>query len=240
MKDIEPAFLQIRNLNILDDNIFKSNIIEKFDTQLINKITEYILKLRVIINQDTYSQAVGPLKDINDLIEGSFSYNINFIKEINEKQNMLKEIKYYRKIKGDGNCFYRAVLIQLFEIIILNKKIDTLKGIILEVVQCYNNSENEKYLKINSTEIIKHKLCIRILISIYLKLMNNKIDEAYRIFIYSMNTCKHFDLGLIWYYRYTLYRYIQSNQLNMFSQNFDILIGNLLPEKYEKDEHFLY
>ena len=110
MKDIEPAFLQIRNLNILDDNIFKSNIIEKFDTQLINKITEYILKLRVIINQDTYSQAVGPLKDINDLIEGSFSYNINFIKEINEKQNMLKEIKYYRKIKGDGNCFYKAVL----------------------------------------------------------------------------------------------------------------------------------
>jgi len=110
MKDIEPAFLQVRKLNIIDDNIFKSNIIEKFDTQLINKITEYILKLRVIINQDTYSQAVGPLKDINDLIEGSFSYNINFIKEINEKQNMLKEIKYYRKIKGDGNCFYKAVL----------------------------------------------------------------------------------------------------------------------------------
>ena len=110
MKDIEPAFLQIRNLNILDDNIFKSNIIEKCYTKLINNITEYILKLRVIINQDTYSQAVGPLKDINDLIEGSFSYNINFIKEINEKQNMLKEIKYYRKIKGDGNCFYKAVL----------------------------------------------------------------------------------------------------------------------------------
>ena len=56
MKDIEPAFLQIRNLNILDDNIFKSNIIEKCYTKLINNITEYILKLRVIINQDTYSQ----------------------------------------------------------------------------------------------------------------------------------------------------------------------------------------
>ena len=110
MKEIEPAFLQIRNLNILDDNIFKSNIIEKCYTKLINKITEYILKLRVIINQDTYSQAVGPLKNINDLIEGSFSYNINFIKEINETQNMLKEIKYYRKIKGDDNCFYRVVL----------------------------------------------------------------------------------------------------------------------------------
>ena len=110
MKDIEPAFLQIRNLNILDDNIFKSNIIEKCYTKLINNITEYILKLRVIINQYTYSQAIGLLKDINDLIEGSFSYNINFIKEINETQNMLKEIKYYRKIKGDGNCFYKNVL----------------------------------------------------------------------------------------------------------------------------------
>ena len=240
MKDIEPAFLQIRNLNILDDNIFKSNIIEKCYTKLINKITEYILKLRVIINQDTYSQAVGPLKDINDLIEGSFSYNINFIKEINEKQNMLKEIKYYRKIKGDGNCFYRSVLIQLFEIIIFNNKIDILKGIILDVVQCYNKPENEKYLKINSTESIKHNLCIKILICIYFKLLDNKINEAYKIFIYSMNSCKHFDLGLIWYYRYTLYRYIQDNELKMFSENFDILIGNLLPEIYEKDGNFLY
>ena len=240
IKDIELEFLQVRKLNILDDKVFKSNIIEKYDMKIIDNLSEYILKLRIITNQDTYSQSVGPLKDINDLIEGSFSYNINFIKEITEKQKMLQEIKYYRKIKGDGSCFYRAVLFQLFEIIIFNKKSDILKGIILDVVQCYNNTENEKYLKINSTESIKSKLCIRILISIYLKLINNKINEAYKILIYSMNSCKHFDLGLIWYYRYTLYRYIQNNQMKMFSENFDILIGNLLPEIYEKDGHFLF
>ena len=240
MKDIEPAFLQVRKLNILDDKIFKSNIIEKHDKTTINNLTDYILKLRMLTNQDTYSQSVGPLKDINDLIEGSFSYNISFLNEINEKQKMLQEIKYYRKIKGDGNCFYRSVLIQLFEIIIFNNKIDVLKGIILDVVQCYNKPENEKYLKINSTESIKHNLCIKILICIYFKLLDNKINEAYKIFIYSMNSCKHFDLGLIWYYRYTLYRYIQDNELKMFSENFDILIGNLLPEIYEKDGNFLY
>ena len=240
MKDIKPQFLEVKQLNILSDEIFESNIIPKYDLNTIKDLSNYILNLKMIIEHNTFSQSVGPLKEIDDLIEGSSNYNINLKDEILQKQEILKDILYYRRIKGDGNCFYRCIFVQLFENIIFNNKINTLKGIILEVCQCYNNKNNEKYLKINSKDNINYKLCIRILIAIYLKLKENKIEEAYKIFIYSMNKCQHFDLGFIWYFRYALFRYIQDNKGLFFSEDFEILIGNLLPEKFEINGEFLF
>ena len=123
---------------------------------------------------------------------------------------------------------------------IFNKKIEYLKGFIWDINKCYENKNNEKYLKINSKEIIKHQLCIKILITIYYKLIEDNIEDAYKIFLFSMNSCKHFDLGLIWYYRYELYLYIKENENKLFSEKFDVLIGNLLPSKFEKDGNFLF
>ena len=61
---------------------------------------------------------------------------------------------------------------------------------------------------IDSTNKIKKDLVIEILIVIYLTLKEKKVEFAYKIFIYSIHSCKTFDLGLVWYYRYTLFKYI--------------------------------
>ena len=239
-KSTENDYLSIRKLSIIDDESFEINIIQKYNSNTIQYLSEYILNLKIYINNINDTQSIGPLMDIDYLIESVYLYNIHYKEEIILKKKMLKEIKYYRRVKGDGNCFYRTVIFQLFEIIIFNKKIEYLKGFIWDVNKCYENENNEKYLKINSTETIKYKLCIEILITIYYKLIEDNIEDAYKLFIFSMNSCKHFDLGLIWYYRYELFLYIKENENKLFSKNFDILIGNLLPNKFEKDGEFLF
>ena len=239
-KSTESDYLSIRELSIIDDESFELNIIQKYDINVIQYLTDFILNLKIYMDKINDNQCIGPLMDINNLIEGVYLYNKHYKEEIIEKREMLKDIKYYRRIRGDGNCFYRTVIFQLFEIIIFNKKIEYLKGFIWDINKCYENKNNEKYLKINSFETIKHKLCIQILISIYNKLIEDNIEEAYKIFLFSMNSCKYFDLGLIWYFRYELYLYIKENENKLFSENFEVLIGNLLPSKFEKDGNFLF
>ncbi len=150
----------------------------------------------------------------------------------------ISNIKFYRKVKGDGNSFYRIIIFQIFEIIIINKKINLLRSIILDIHQCYNNSITQNYLNDGKLDKIKPNLIFQILISIYLKCEENNIELAYKIFLISINSCKSFDEGLIWYYRYILYKYIKDNQLNHFSKTFNINIGSLLPEKYENNGNY--
>ena len=240
VSDIKPEYIYVRKFNIPNDEFFEKNILSKYEDKLYEKLTNYILNLKIFFQQEIDTHSIGPLTDIEYLIEKSYNFLTNFKNEIIQKKDMLKDIEYHRKIKGDGNCFYRCIIFKLFEYIILNNKIDIFKGFIYEINQCYQDKFTKEHIKIDSTNKIKDSLLIQILNVIYLKLKNNNIKDAYKIFIFSMNSCKTFDLGLVWYYRYTLGKYIIENMNKSFSPTFDILIGNLLPEEYEQNGKFLY
>ena len=238
IKDIKPEYLKIRQINNVEKEYFEENIVNLFKEKY-DELENYILNLKLTINVNSIAQAVGPFTNLDYLLEESYSFDSQYKNEILDKKKILENILFYRKIRGDGNCFYRCIIFQLFEFIILNNKIDLLRGIINEIYQCFENKIssnilNDKRNKINS------KLILRILIIIYLNLRDNNIEKAYKIFCFSINSCKHFDLGIIWYYRFTLYNYILRNQNKSFSPEFDVFIGNLLPEQFEKNEQFLY
>ena len=238
IKDIKPEYLKIRQINNVEKEYFEENIVNLFKEKY-DELENYILNLKLTINVNSIAQAVGPFTNLDYLLEESYSFDSQYKNEILEKKKILEKILFYRKIRGDGNCFYRCIIFQLFEFIILNNKIDLLRGIINEIYQCFENKIssnilNDKRNKINS------KLILRILIIIYLNLRDNNIEKAYKIFCFSINSCKSFDLGIIWYYRFTLYNYILRNQNKSFSPEFDVFIGNLLPEQFEKNEQFLY
>ena len=238
IKDIKPEYLKIRQINNVEKEYFEETIVNLFQEKY-DELENYILNLKLLINSNSINQAIGPFSNLDYLLEESYSFDSQYKNEILDKKKILENILFYRKIRGDGNCFYRCIIFQLFEFIILNNKIDLLRGIINEIYQCFENKIssnilNDKRNKINS------KLILRILIIIYLNLRDNNIEKAYKIFCFSINSCKSFDLGIIWYYRFTLYNYILRNQNKSFSPEFDVFIGNLLPEQFEKNEQFLY
>ena len=225
---METDFLELRKFTIPKKENFKKYIINKYDKDERKKIIEYILSINVSINKFNDNHVLSTLISINNLIE-----------ELNIKDN-LNNILYYRKIKNDGNSFYRIIIFQIFEFIILKNKINLLSSIIFDIYKCYNDLITKNYLNEGKLNKIKPNLIFQILISIYLKCEENNNELGYKIFIISINSCKSFDEGLIWYYKYILYKYIKDNELKHFSKNLNINIGNLLPEKYENDNNFKF
>ena len=149
-----------------------------------------------------------------------------------EDDNAIKKIEnslMWRKIKGDGNCFYRSVIFALFENIILSKNVLYLKNLISVFISKITNSD---FTNLFDNLKININLVLKCLIMIYLSIRSkshNPISKAYIIFIKMVNNFKDFDYGLIIFFKYILYEYIEQNKNCTYSMEFPILIGNLLP-----------
>ena len=228
----ENSYLQSSKINIENFDSY----IKKFTYYDAVKFSNIILELDYNITESYTNMAVHPLINISIMIEESFNNDENEKNKMEEKYKLLKDYIYYRKIKGDGNCFYRAIIFKYLEIIILNKEIDLLKYIILDVNKCFKNEQIKQKLNIGTLDVINPILVQKILISIYFLLNDNDVKNAYKLFYKSINMSRNFDMGLILYFRYTIFQYIEQNQNKLYKENFPIQIGNLLPEQYETDD----
>lgn len=155
-----------------------------------------------------------------------------FSQKIGKKDdNQRLYIYKYRKICGDGNCFYRAVMFRYLEILVLNNQIEMLKNIAYDVYKSFNSPElNSIVSKIKETKEIKTTLTSLILI---IDLLNKEgIISAHKILIKSFGLYRSFDYSIIFYFRYILYDYIKNNE-NKLYRGF-LPLGNLLPIDYGK------
>jgi hypothetical protein len=168
--------------------------------------------------------------------------------EINQllinKLKSLNNICYkWRKIKGDGNCFYRSIIFAYIENIILTNNLSKLKNIICDMYFKFKEDKlNDKLKNKNDSQNII--LCM-ILIYLALSPSNEKnidsILRAYEIYIKCFNNIPLFDYGLIYYFRYLIYKYIFQNEDKFYSNDFPIKLENLLPSEYEtQDGTFLF
>ena len=235
----------ISNINSLNLNDFKNYIINNFPIENISNLNQIISQKinfilfdedRVIIN----NEPLGPFESLSSFIETKFQDIKNSIQIKKKKYEQFKNsIFKYRKINGDGNCFYRCVMIRFIEILIINEDIENLKNLIYDIIELYkNDKEIIKYLQINNFIRLKPELISIILILIFIILSEQGKELAYKIFITAILTCQIFDLGLILYLRFNLYKYIKNNENKMLSKKFPILIGNLLPENFVFNDKF--
>ena len=231
-------FLKVRKINKISDNdfeILKNEIIsrEKLDLLYNDIINCDYLPL----NEIDFSANVGCMLPFAFLIESLFNNNIITIEEMNDRYELFKKYIYnYRPIKGDGNCFYRAVIFRYFEIVILNKKIELLKNIIKEMYESFNSNEIRSRIRIKYGFVLNTRLVLLIMIIILNLLEEGKISEAHYFYVKSFVIEDSFDYGLIIYYRYIFYLYIKKNENKIYLENFPIKIGNLLPSNYETEQ----
>ena len=240
-EDLQPEYLKVQNVNFPSKDSFEKFINEKFDKEKINNLVEHILSLKVSIDIIINNQIISPFILINNLIEEYYDFEKEKIKDMENLKEKLNNFSYFRYLKKDNNSFYRAILFQIIEFIILNNKIDFLKYFIIDIYEKYSSSELLNYVKLLEIEnLIKPKLILQIFISIYYNLIEKNIKKAYQIFVISINSCQTFDLGLIFYYKFILMKYIEENKMKHYSKQLNISIGSLLPEKYENNDTFLF
>jgi hypothetical protein len=238
----KEEYIVIRK-NLQDHNKFNEILKMSLDEKDIQKLYETIINVNYGLNTVSYDSNISPIFTLEYLFDKNYCKNQFFQMndtvniELTNKYNKLKPIIYkYREIKGDGNCYYRAIMFRYIEQIILDQNIVLLKKVILEMFECFNSQEIKKRLQIKMDTIFKPDLHLRIMILILYLLEKRKVQEAHQIFVKCILSCSTFDYGLILYFRYIIYLYIKDNENKLYSKNFPVKIGNLLPSKYENSK----
>ena len=185
-------------------------------------------------------------KGIEVMVEETYGFDKYIKDQMTEEICYLRRImNCWRRVAGDGNCFYRSVIFSWLEYLIFNKKITTFKIIIANLYTKFDpNYLKNKNLPQNLKKqfITEERFVALTILEIIIRQLNkNQIKEAYLTLIKAFNITRVFDRIMIFYLRYLLFDFISDNQNKLFKKDFPVLLGNLLPQEYEKEDGtFLY
>jgi hypothetical protein len=71
---------------------------------------------------------------------------------------------------------------------------------------------------------------------IFIDLMENNSKLTYKTLLKIFLYCPDFDFSIIYFTRYLIYEYISENENKIYSNDFQVEVGCLLPEEYVKDK----
>ena len=224
-------FLQVRKIKKISSTDFEKLRNEIIGSENLELLYEDIINYDYLtLNEIDFSANVGCMLPFAFLVENLFNNDAITIEEMNYRYELFKKYIYnYRPIKGDGNCFYRAVIFRYLEIVILNRQIDLIKNIIYEMNESFKSNEIRSRMRIRYDFVLNQRLVLQIMMIILNLLEEDKVIEAHYFFVKSMVVEDSFDYGLILYFRYIFYLYIKQNENKTYLENFAIKIGNLLP-----------
>ena len=255
----QSDFLKIRNWDYKNDD--KILQIEEKLNKIINNLNKGQVaalqnsikncKFDVLYNNFNprkYSFTIGTLSSLDFLIESTY-YSDFFRKDLmfEDKKILEKYIYKFRSIMGDGDCFYRSLIFEFLENAILTNNIMLMKEILVlfyEKISMDNKEIQEKeYLK-EELKKFKIDIVVQILYVILMAMDKNISFDPYELLLKVFLFCSPFDYGMIFFTRYLLYEYIKENENKIYSEEYQIKIGCLLPDlfisenKDKEDEYF--
>ena len=228
-------YLSTRQVYNIPNEKFNSYLANNFDSNDLLNLKNTIIKTGFPNPESIPRPTIGKLTFLSKLIEQYYNFSYDKKREMINKYSLLsQDIFKYRSIRGDGNCFYRAVIFSFIEQIILFNEIEMFKNLIYDIKISF-----EDYHLRNLD--IKINLILKILVLCYIALNKGKISQSYEIFVKSFMNNSQFDQGMIIYFKFCLFRYIKENENKCYSIDFPVLIGNLLPSEYETEKgEFLF
>ena len=234
----QEDYLKMRRMPSFTENEYLT--IKKSVGKDLLEIQNYLLIRLNEYNKFDANKKIGPLLPLCYLIENNYQFKSEKKSMMQEKYDRLKyHIFNFRPIYSDGNCFYRAVMFRYIELLILHKKTNYIKALIVDIHKSFQTSEIRDRLFIGK-EYLNPKLIIQVMITILELIENNRFIDAYLAFYKAILFSKIFDYSLVLYLRYIIYSYIKENEKKLYLESFPVLIGNLLPLTYEKDDYFYF
>ena len=180
-------------------------------------------------------------KTLYELIEQTYGYQQSKKQQMEEECAYLKQIlSSWRGVSGDGNCFYRSAIFSYLENLVFASQVKILRHIIADIynIFIYSNNTISKFPSSIKSQFksIDLTATINVLYIIINLLEQNKIESAYLVLLLGFNYKDGtMDKLMIMYLRYLLYDFISLNKNKVFSKDFPVLLGNLLPSEYETE-----
>ena len=245
----ENKYLKKRHWDSLDDNkiLFleqkAEEIFKVLDKKRVDNLKQQINKC----NLDNFyknfrpkcnDKAIGSISSLDFLVETTFNCSPNHYDIMIEDREKLKSYIYkFRSVLGDGDCFYRGFIFSFLENIILTNNIMLMKELLILFHEKINPKND--LIKDKDYLLILHQMNFEIVTSILYILINqmeSDIEKAYKSLLKVFLYCPDFDFGIIYFTRYLIYEFITANEDKIYSREFQLEVGCLLPEDYIIDK----
>ena len=245
----ENKYLKKRHWDSLDDNkiLFleqkAEEIFKVLDKKRVDNLKQQINKC----NLDNFyknfrpkcnDKAIGSISSLDFLVETTFNCSPNHYDIMIEDREKLNSYIYkFRSVLGDGDCFYRGFIFSFLENIILTNNIMLMKELLILFHEKINPKND--LIKDKDYLLILHQMNFEIVTSILYILINqmeSDIEKAYKSLLKVFLYCPDFDFGIIYFTRYLIYEFITANEDKIYSREFQLEIGCLLPEDYIIDK----
>lgn len=219
-KEVEKRKLNFMAHNYFEGIISTSNLLQLVPECQISHIESMqkihkekgLKNLPKISEEENYSKKIfgendenliktNKIGDVDCLENFLYKYHLENNEEISSKS--YKYFPYWRSVESDGNSFYRAAMFAVLENFIVKNLREQLNQIISEIT-C------DRFIQIYKDKEINYEIPFYILSTILFLLENNKIEEAYFLFIKSYSLKDNsFDNMLIIYLRYICFDYVK-------------------------------
>ena len=113
------------------------------------QIQDYLLIKHNDYNKFDANKKIGPLLPLTYLIENNYKFLKDKKNQMQEKYNRLKNYIFnFRPNYADGNCYYRSVMFRFIELLIIYKKADFIKSLIIDIYRSIQTNEIKNRLHI--------------------------------------------------------------------------------------------
>lgn len=227
---------QTKEIEIIKKWVRAQVDVDHLNLKLVLYEANFLSHLKLSSNQDSLKM-VGSIHNIKHYIKiSSVLQDFELSDEILfDEASKIKELaSSWRKIKGDGNCFYRAVMFGYLERILLTRDKQSLINLIAKaklMVDTIKEDSTNLFCKFKSE--VSYDF-IQILL-FFLEQIDTSMEASYSMIIKAINNIKSFDLGLVMYLRYYTFDFLNQNFNKYYSVRFNVKLGNLLPSHYENN-----
>ena len=227
--DAQPAFLSDAHLPRYTPEQFE-HVRKQFNADEISKLgraldNETELSDPRCDNERTFD-SIGSIANIDNLYKQQSNVHAQLTEKIRQCPNLCHK---WRKIKGDGNCYYRAIFYNYIELLVLRNDTARLKDVIVDMyskfqepklialIDKYNVAKQQSDNNTAQTpKLIDYQHIITCMLLVYNTLTtngsgdgSNNTIKAYVYLIKCYNNIHEFDYGCIFYLRYIVYKFVK-------------------------------
>ena len=235
-----------KDLSFMENDYILARKMKNIELEEFQQITEQFDKnsmielKKKIDNKDLSGNNLLLISTLKNLLKKNYIRNNKNMESVINNFNIYEKIIFkWRATKVDDDSLYRCIMLYIIENIIFEKNIQNFINLFNDI---YTFSKEDYFIELTSKNNIKFENVYLILFLIYYGLHlinpNDAVIKPYTILIKSINHIKDFDLGMILYLKYLLYKYIHNNEEKLYSRK--LKIYNLLPQNYIKDGKYLY
>ena len=228
---LEEEYLEVIQIGVVDDKTFKN---------ITSSELEHLKKAKEVVESMEYEgKIISIISGIEYLLMKSQNVNDNNRQNIQKSLEQKSDKIYaWREVLPGNDSFFRSVMFIFLEGIILSRNKNMFRLFIYMLDDNLKNDYFKKILSFYQIEPSRVKLYLILIYCILFSGDNAAMEKAHSFLIKVYNSETFFDPLLILNLKFSIYKYLKTNEKRIYTQEYNKKMGELLPSGYKEGERF--